>query len=377
MHTSNLVLASQSECARELEMNEFIAFGTLRAGGRLQWLNIVREIAARSFSMERWDVQVLIMQSIWQIGPVRTGSCGTAPLLDWHEELENTRFCQCMLGVLDGLHRSIKANWTQMKAAHTAALIACRLLAFAKDPEICKEILGFMHRVRKTIYHWMRDISKKLRNADEEAISHLQPRLCEAAASCRATYDVEDVHIEDVFHTGEDVSIFIECAVTLYDNAPSIKSLNERKDIKHLLDRDRRLSRSLEPHIVARLSGDPSLLRTSLLKIWTHCPPDIQFEQTAVPNDRWFASVPTEPNEQHVHLNILTGRLLVDGKPIRRLPREISEHPMFLRIFGSVRPSAITDVRKINIHVRWSSMSLQQGIRECHMPSTDISTVIE
>lgn len=353
MHTPNFVLASQSECAQELEINEFIAFGALRAGGRLQWLNIAREIAAKSLSMERWEVQVLIMQSIWQIGPVRMGFCGTAPFMDWHEELGNTRFCQRMLSILDSLHGSIKANWTQMKAAHTAALIACRLLAFAERPKTCNEILSLIRRIRKTMYDWMQNLSNKLRNADEQVIGDLQVRLCEAAASCRATYDVEDVYIEDAFRTEEAVAIFIECAITLYDNMPSIKSLNARKDIEHLLDHDRRLSHSLETYIATRLSRDPSVLRTSpsLRTIQAHRPVDMQFEQMTVPNDRWFASVPTAPNEPRVHLNVLTGQLLVDGRPTRRLPREISEHPMFLRIFGSVRPSAIADVCETNISV--------------------------
>lgn len=98
------MLASQSKCAQELAINEFITFGTLRAGGHLQWLNIAREIAAKGLSMERWEVQILIMQSIWQVGPVRAEPLGITCFLDWHEESENYQFCRRMLDVLDGLH---------------------------------------------------------------------------------------------------------------------------------------------------------------------------------------------------------------------------------------------------------------------------------
>lgn len=350
-HTPNFVLANQSECAQELEINEFIAFGTLRAGGRLQWLNIMREIAAKSLSLERWEVQILIMQSIWQIGLLDQDS---TLLLDWHEESKNTRFCQNILGVLDGLHRSIEANWMQMKAAHTATLIACRLLAFAKEAQIRKDIFALICRIRKTIHHWMRDLSNKLWNSDDEgSIGDLQVRLCEAAASCRATYDVEGANIEDAFRAPEDVAVLIECSITLCDNKPPTQSLSSRSDIKHLLDRDRRLARSLAPCLAARISRDPSILRTSLQTIWTSCPADIRFEQITTPNDSWFASVPRIPNssEPHVHLNILTGQLLVNGKPTSRLPREISEHPMFHRLFGSVGLPAIADTCSTDIHL--------------------------
>ena len=168
LHTSNFVLARQSECAQALELNEFIAFGTLRAGGRLQWLNIAREIAVKGLSMERWEVQVLMMQSIWQIGPVATDMNS---LVDWHEELENTRFCRRMLYVLDSLHKDIRTNWVQMRAAHIVTLIACRLLAFAKGARIRKAIFAFIRCVRKTIYDWMHDFGNKLRNGDGDSIN--------------------------------------------------------------------------------------------------------------------------------------------------------------------------------------------------------------
>ena len=83
----NFMLANQSECAQQLEINKFIAFGTLCTSGCLQWLNIVWEIAAKSLSLEHWQVQIPIMQSIWQIGPLKMDQDSTL-LLDWHEELE-------------------------------------------------------------------------------------------------------------------------------------------------------------------------------------------------------------------------------------------------------------------------------------------------
>ena len=377
LHTSNFVLARQSECARALELNEFIAFGTLRAGGRLQWLNIAREIAAKGLSMERWEVQVLMMQSIWQIGPITTDTRQVKPLLDWHEELENTRFCQRMLYVLDSLHKDIRTNWMQMRAAHTVTLIACRLLAFAEGARIRNAIFAFIRCVRKTIYDWMHDLGNKLRNSDGDSIDDFQARLCEAAASCRATYDLEGVYVEKAFRTREDVSIFIECAITMYDNVPLIQSSSRRSGIRHLLDRDRRISRSLETSLVARLSGDPSVLQTLLQTMWASCPDGIEFGQMSALNGRWFASVPKTPDEPCVHLNILTGRLLVDGGLIGRLPREISEHPMYSRIFGSVRLSVAAGGRKLTFRVRRSSMSLRQGTRRCHMPSETVSVDIE
>jgi hypothetical protein len=43
-HTSNMVLSGQLNCPKELSIHEYLAFGNLRAGHRLQWLNILREL---------------------------------------------------------------------------------------------------------------------------------------------------------------------------------------------------------------------------------------------------------------------------------------------------------------------------------------------
>ncbi len=37
-----------------------------------------------------------------------------------------------------------------------------------------------------------------------------------------------------------------------------------------------------------------------------------------------------------IHYNILSGQLLIDGKPLGKLPQEIIEHPTYADILGTV-----------------------------------------
>jgi hypothetical protein len=56
-------------------------------------------------------------------------------------------------------------------------------------------------------------------------------------------------------------------------------------------------------------------------------------------NSRWLTTFTAPlPNQrpQQVHYNILNGKLLVDGKPLGRLPQEIVSHSTYKRIFGQV-----------------------------------------
>jgi hypothetical protein len=50
LHTSNEVIANQHKCLAQISLHEFDAFGVLRSGHRLQWLNIARELQARNLT---------------------------------------------------------------------------------------------------------------------------------------------------------------------------------------------------------------------------------------------------------------------------------------------------------------------------------------
>jgi len=63
-HNANEVLCRQAECPAELALSEFVAFGTLRAGHRLQLRNILCAVATRSLSFDRPAVGDLLAQAL-------------------------------------------------------------------------------------------------------------------------------------------------------------------------------------------------------------------------------------------------------------------------------------------------------------------------
>ena len=58
IHTSNEITANQTKCPATLTMHEFYAFATLRSGYRLQWRNIVRELAAQVLNFSREETNI-------------------------------------------------------------------------------------------------------------------------------------------------------------------------------------------------------------------------------------------------------------------------------------------------------------------------------
>jgi hypothetical protein len=186
----------------------------------------------------------------------------------------------------------------------------------------------------------MREIVLKLQDAvDDDQASELQRRACDMAATCRATFDVEDgIHLDALLCSSADVAIAIECAIVIHDNTPPHLG-HKFPDFQKLLHRDRRLSHFLQAPLVELIQDDRCALDTAITSVWASYRPGKKWRQVNGPNSRWLTST-TAPlpglRAQEVHYNILNGKLLVDGKPLGRLPQEIVNHPTYSRIFGQV-----------------------------------------
>ena len=123
IHTSNSVLAEQDKCPAELTLHEHIAFGSLRSGGRIQWLNIIRELASNSLSFEREEVHQLIVQATCQLGPRSSRQSSSAR--EWHEPLTDPHYVLSLLDVLSTLLVGVKANWRQVVTLKTIGEFPC------------------------------------------------------------------------------------------------------------------------------------------------------------------------------------------------------------------------------------------------------------
>jgi len=185
----------------------------------------------------------------------------------------------------------------------------------------------------------MHQLAGKLQDSeDDNEVLNFQRRVCEMAAMCRGTYDVDPVHLPYLLASAEDVAILVECAIQVYDNTPSIVE-NLPSYFLQLLARDRRLSHSLEYALWQQFETHREGLDRAIAAVWPAYRPGTLWQQLQKPNDRWITSmtgIEAGKESQQVHLNLLAGRLLVNGKPLGRLPQTIVNHPTYTRIFAHV-----------------------------------------
>ena len=187
----------------------------------------------------------------------------------------------------------------------------------------------------------MREIVQKLQDSfDEEEILELQRRICEIAATCRATFDVDPgTHLDALLCSSADIAILVECAIVIHDNT-SPNQCSEFPDCQKLLHRDRRLSHLLESTVSNLIQADRCGLDTAIGSVWSGYHPGPKgWTKLPWPESQWLTSLTASlsgQTGQAVFYNILDGELLVDGKPLGRLPQKIIEHPTYTRIFNQV-----------------------------------------
>ena len=134
----------------------------------------------------------------------------------------------------------------------------------------------------------------------------------------------------------------MQCAIIVHDNPP-LRSDDDSLYLTKMLSRHRRLLHDLEPIFVQL---DPTADRDqarllhalgydrALRQEWSDFRRSSSWLALPRPNSHWISCV-TE-GKQQVHYDLLTGKLLVDGKQLGRLPREIVEHPTYASVFGTV-----------------------------------------
>ncbi|KAI6009773.1 hypothetical protein BKA83DRAFT_4632007 [Pisolithus microcarpus] len=344
VHTSNQVLCRQADCDKDLSIHEFIAYGHLRSGPLLQWLNILREIRANTLTLRRDEVHMLFAQAASQVGPV---SDDGKPV--WHLELEQPNFRHSLLGELETLVSTVSGNWLEGATMVTISFLAARILsvAFAVQDDSFRRALMLLRTVREKTFCWVLELFHKLEQTTcEVEKEQLRGRLRDSAAICRSTFDVGRDIATHVLDSPQVLEILVCCAIINNNNTPpQFDSLGGVSRL--LMERDCRLSWDLEELVGTMIVQGNEGIDLGIKRVWpgyrrdTQC---TQWQRASVGNCSWFttntASSDTQCS-QRVHFDALDGTILVGGRPSGRLPNEIRTDPIFISLFGDQAPDVL------------------------------------
>ncbi|QRV92776.1 kinase-like protein [Ceratobasidium sp. AG-Ba] len=352
-HSSNEVIANQFDCPKQLSLHEHYAFGTLRSGPRLQWMNIVRGLEENILTFNCEEVHMLHVQAAWQIGVLAQNG----QTRDWHVDLDDPEFGRLLVYQAFRTLERVRSNWLEGTTVHTIGVLvlltdnrhsltsssitvtlAARLLASTTAISTYTDAYKFLQDARTVTFSWLEELLLKLQNAESESqILGYQQQVCEMAIICRSTYDVDERHLSQILSRSEEFHPFVSCSVILHDNQPP-RFGEAPQRLRTLICRDRRLSVKVLPFLLEKLEHCPTLLNSSVSRYWSGYRPS-PTGWTALPeSDLRWAMTWTERNSssgsQQIHFNLLDGKLLVSGKPLGRLPQDYVGHRTYTRLFG-------------------------------------------
>ncbi|THY63972.1 hypothetical protein D6C98_00911 [Aureobasidium pullulans] len=332
-HTTNEVMSNQYLCDKSLKIQEYIAFCNLRAGERLQSLNILRELGSNNLNQNDPAVTVLVQQAIWEAGSPSQDCFRNA-----HVEFREISFCTRLAAVLRHRLEAIQSNWQEQHSMATLIQITLRLLSLAPDLDTEGTTSMLLREARNTSMKWCRQLSEHLHqpSSDREAQKKAVELLLSAALRCFSTFDVDDRHQTRFLHTAEDLAIAAEAQTLVRENTPAdIRKLS--LFLQQSLLRHRKIVQNIKQRLRILARSFPTGLNQAIERLWNGAEMGPVWTRVSNQTPSWVRNrtLPRAAGTpQIVHYNLEGGDLLVGGKPKGKLPETYKTQPLFQRIFG-------------------------------------------
>ncbi|KAL8936479.1 MAG: hypothetical protein Q9216_004910, partial [Gyalolechia sp. 2 TL-2023] len=334
-HGQNEVLASQSNCSPELNLHEYIAYGSLRADGeKTQWLNICRELRTMNLTWNTEAVFALIRQTAWQVGTASDNFLRTA-----HDLFRVPGFCEELLFNISNVVTSIQTNRQSVNTMRSLVMILLRILSLG-GPDTSSRALSLLRQCRSIIFDWTTGLTDALRTTTSAVhITGIQRNLLRVALLCQMTFDVDIEYISQMMTSCDDIHQWTASAIVVQDNVPGAESLLPT-DLRLQLLRDRKLSHTLYRRLQDLvITSDNRGLDSSVLKSWSSFViSPATWQHHGEPRGRWVYKETTaglQNTSKTVYYDVLSGQLLVDGRPIGKLPKEYTSNKLFVSTFGA------------------------------------------
>lgn len=357
----NEVIARQSICPEHFTPSEYQALLTCSLGHRIQWRNVVLELASDKIDLQKTETALILSQIALQAGPAPTSTT----IRPAHEDLEVAEFVQHLVDNLGIKMEQVSENWQACRVIALITVLATRIKSASGNTMLCVDDLldacrDLLHRQLvkafsdygrigvvetgddKNSSDLTRDSQDSI-NTDElksKFNKEMNIKRLEISLACLNTFSLDDNALRDALQDPAKIQIFLECAMAVHDSESSLEWLDEFQ--KLLLWRWRQLVPNAA-FILAEheLSQQQSGLTAAIRSSWPSF-------QNVIPwtfkGSRWLATTAVvrekeEPRE--VHFDILTAELYFDGLPASSVPAEYLSRPNFSNLFHNMDLSVL------------------------------------
>ncbi|RKF65913.1 putative p-loop containing nucleoside triphosphate hydrolase [Erysiphe neolycopersici] len=333
--SSYAVVASCVKCPTGVPIHEFSSMQTLLSGFRHRWLQILIEMGSSNINFSTESTSCFMNFLSLQVGP--RDEEDVRGII--HCVFLDQGFCSRLIYWINWRLDEISSIVRKRDVFHMEILITLAIRLFELGgPSHRVEGYNILTKVRNTTLNWLSELKKEIKASDNNETSQkLALYVIWTSLLCRRTF-VVFIGLSSIPH--DLISSYLESSISLQehlndDNSALSISLKAAliRDAKMIWSLRRILRESIHLKALTSvlLAHMPSLDLSETLK-------KTPLQYQVAPRD-WWVEIVTKKSEklkqQHINFNILTGHLLIDGKPIGKLPKKWRESKIYKRLFGT------------------------------------------
>lgn len=365
------IVASHNRCPSDISVHEFTSYQRLLSGKTRRWLTMLVELGASNLNFSAEDTMHIFNQLAVQAGPAQNE---TNLLRDAHLVFRDQSFCQRLTEQIDNRLRNITTNWREAHCMEMLITLSLRLfsLTSGRDRQSAEKLLK---AARQSTLQWVSQLRDEVRNAVSADGAERAARYgFWAALLCRRTFNTFVESNSEI--NAEDLCSFVEASVALQENLV-VDLAKLPLNLKHMLARDMKMAYTIRSLIKQSIECNPDSLGAAINRTWSDSSNSTgrtysQWQFLSSPNKRWVVSIINSTDNkfivcQEVRFNFVEGHLLVDGKPLGRLPLEIRESEDVRELFGNQHllsfPSSLSGMSHV-LATRIHGNEVHFGLRE-------------
>lgn len=287
----NQVIASQSMCPSHMSLEEYKAFGSLRLGHRIQYMNILAQLAMPALSFAKAETQCLIRQTIHQAGI--SSDQGTVERAT-HEELTYETFGNTLIRQLDLSLQRVTENWESWRALASFVELATRLLTLSASSTVQGKCLIYLDKARKISLQWLHNIKQRIQTStDDRQRSELCSRAVEISLVCASTFDIDQSFVDELLQDASAASILLQCSIVIQQSKDTTSSDHDLL-YRSMLQAWRSLVYRVTPALTTEITFHGSTcLDDAVTDTWSAFSPSGPWKALAYPKEHWLVTSST------------------------------------------------------------------------------------
>nr|RBQ90595.1 hypothetical protein FVER53263_09945 [Fusarium verticillioides] len=364
------IVARESMGPQSTSGNDFCASQRVVSARGRRWLEILKELAASNFDFSTRAANSFFHRLAIQAGPA---SLEEGLLREAHWVFNSEGFCHRLKERLEAWMDTMEQNWRQVDRMSSVVIFSLRLYHLC-PPAFEPQAHELLVRVRSITSNWILQLQHEVRSTlDGDMAGKAATFAFWAALLCRQTFwgclghaGFEETVLKD------DPLPFFRSSIALQENLLD-SSDKLPTHLRSLLTQDMSASYNMRSIVEKWVESHIGLVEKAINETWASA--SALANRSYSPwkklqgKHSWWISSKTAPSgsiaPQQVHYHILQGHLLVDQKPLGRLPLEIRDNESILELFEGrhllTRPSGLLDYQ---ILVDMEGHQVHVGIRD-------------